>query len=286
MPQMAFYGLSENWFMKEIGDTHWMMLCDSFGCDSDALTDSNGNRLYSSFVRVRFDSSKALQEFDENEKITLQGQIRRFGNKMFFSDISLEGNLKKIEASLMTVFVARETDNKSLTRSVPAGEENCKAELLSSLPEFATEYFNVKNNILKHDDKATPRLTLGNESFETEEKDLFSTNYDINPYTDLNGVNLLYFAAYPLINDICERRYFNILREKSDIKGDWALETSTVARDVFYFGNCDIEDQIVYRLDSSEFVEGYRIKLISSLNREKDDTLIAKIFTVKQLTSA
>ena len=75
MPQMSFYGLSEQWLTKELGDMHWAMLCDSFGCKSDALIDSAGNRLYSSFVRVRFQSSTSLGKFDENEKITLKGLI-------------------------------------------------------------------------------------------------------------------------------------------------------------------------------------------------------------------
>jgi len=286
LPQMAFHGLSENWFMKEIGDIHWMMLCDSFGCSSDALTDSSGNRLYSSFVRVRFQSSGCLRDFSENEKITMQGRIGRFGNKMFLSDIAVDGTREKTEASLMTVFVARETDNKSLTGSFPAEEENCGAEVFSSMPEFAAEYFRLKRGISQNGSKTPPRLTLGGESFGLGENDLFSTDYEINPYTDLNGLNLLYFASYPQINDICERKYFSRIGEQSDMKVDWAFAVSTVARDVLYFGNCDIGDQITYRLDSSEFVEGYKTKLVSSLIRKKDDFLIAKIFTVRQLTSA
>ncbi len=95
LPQMAFYGLSEQWITKELGDMHWAMLCDSFGCKSDALTDSAGNRLYSSFVRVRIQSSASLEKFRENEKITLQGCIKRVGNKMFFSDISVNASKKK-----------------------------------------------------------------------------------------------------------------------------------------------------------------------------------------------
>jgi probable biosynthetic protein (TIGR04098 family) len=291
MPQMAFNGLSEQWMLKDLGDMHWAMLCDSFGCQSDALTDSNGNRLYSSFVRVRFQSSVCLQEFNENDKVTFKGHTKRFGNKMFFSNISVEALEKKINASLMTVFVERKTDNKSLTKAVPAEEENCKAQKLAALPEFANEYFNLKKGILNQEDiphqseNENKDLTLGTESFSLADENLFSANYEINPYTDLNGVNLLYFAAYPLINDTCERKYFHQLKEQSDIKGDWALESSVTARDIFYFGNCDVEDRVSFKLNSCDFIKEYKIRLVSSLIRERDNTLMAKIFTIKQLAN-
>ncbi len=192
---------------------------------------------------------------------------------------------KKIDSSLMTVFVARQTDNKSLTKSVPIGEENCKAEILSSMPNFANEYFDLKKKVIESEPDNDFTVNLGNEVFDLKNENLFSTKYEINPYTDLNGLNLLYFAAYPLINDICERRYFGNLKEQFDIKGDWALESSTIARDILYFGNCDIDDKVVFTLDSCEFAKDHKIKLISSLIREKDNILMGKIFTLKQLTS-
>ena len=36
---------------------------------------------------------------------------------------------------------------------------------------------------------------------------LFEAEYKIVPYHDINGVGLLYFAAYPTISDICELAY-------------------------------------------------------------------------------
>ena len=37
---------------------------------------------------------------------------------------------------------------------------------------------------------------------------IFDSEYEIVPFHDINGVGLLYFAAYPIISDICSLRYF------------------------------------------------------------------------------
>ncbi len=50
---------------------------------------------------------------------------------------------------------------------------------------------------------------------------------------------------------------------------------------VLYFANCNIEDNIVYVLNTYEFFGTNKVKMSSSLFREKDMTLMARIFTIK-----
>jgi len=57
-----------------------------------------------------------------------------------------------------------------------------------------------------------------------------------------------------------------------------------MTRDVFYLANCNIDDVITYRLNSYTMIANDQIALQSSLYRKSDDTLMAKIFTIKQLT--
>jgi probable biosynthetic protein (TIGR04098 family) len=103
---------------------------------------------------------------------------------------------------------------------------------------------------------------------------IFEKKYDILPHHDINGVGLLYFAAYPIINDLCELAYF-------DEPHDWCLNYGTVDRDVYYFGNCNLGDKLVYRLHSFDR-QGERVSLTSSLARMSDDTPIGFLTTTKE----
>jgi hypothetical protein len=54
LPQLLWGGLSENWLSKELGDVHWEQITKALGRASGEITDGEGNRLYASFVRVRW----------------------------------------------------------------------------------------------------------------------------------------------------------------------------------------------------------------------------------------
>jgi hypothetical protein len=56
-------------------------------------------------------------------------------------------------------------------------------------------------------------------------------------------------------------------------------------RDVFYFANCNIEDVITYQLNSFQMIANNRVAIQSSLLRESDNTVMARIFTIKQVES-
>jgi hypothetical protein len=96
--------------------------------------------------------------------------------------------------------------------------------------------------------------------------------YRLNPYHDLNGAGLLYFASYPHINDYCERGYFHELaRAGSAVAGvEWAVDASTVFRDVLYLGNCGPDETVVCRLHSWRLTDDRRVRLESTLSRESD----------------
>jgi len=276
MPQMAMGGLSESWLFKEFGDLHWGMTCDALNSESHDLLDELGNRLYATFVRVRIESSHHLKQFQENEMLDFQGRLSRFGKSMFFSDIALRGEGKQIKASLMSTFSVRHSNNKSLLKGEPSIPANCPAQSLASMPVFAEEYREMRKGNMRE-------LALRDEMFYAHKELLFETTYRINPYQDLNGVNLLYFAAYPMISDYCEMEFIRHQREDSS-SGNWPLEASNIARDVFYYGNCDLDDRIVFGVNSYDLAGDRKLRIATSLFRESDRQLIANIFTVKELT--
>lgn len=276
MPQMALGGISESWLFKEFGDLHWGMTCDALNSESHSLVDEMGNRLYATFVRVRIESSHHLKQFQENEQLDFQGRLSRFGQSMFFSDVAVHGEGKQIKARLMTAFSVRHSNNKSLLKGEPAIPADCPAQSLASMPLFAEEYREMRKGTMSE-------LTLRDERFHAHKELAFETTYQINPYQDLNGVNLLYFAAYPMISDYCEMEF---VRDQSELSsnGHWPLEASTVARDVFYYGNCDFDDRIVFGVNSYSLTRDQKLRIATSLFRESDRQLIANIFTVKELT--
>ena len=255
MPQMALGGLSEAWLFREIGDIHWSMISAGLGAVSSALADANGDRLYATFTRLRIESTAPLLAFEENDEVNATGKIVRFGGGVFFGDVNFGNAARNIEATLMSSFTKRERDdsNLSLLKGQPVIPADSPVAVVSELPAFAQEYRTVR---------AEP---VGETLFETE--------YEIMPFHDINGVGLLYFAAYPTINDLCEARHFGG-------PAAWCMESSTISRDVHYYGNCDLNDRIIYRLHHVGDAGG-RIALTSSLTRASDGVMIARLITTK-----
>ena len=277
MPQMALVGLSESWLFKEMGDCHWHMLCEDLGLKSNGIFDEFRNRLYATFIRIRYESTSSLKHYQENDDIDVTGRIQRFGNSLYFGQVTLTSDEKVISCSLATTFSTRDSscDNHKLTKGVPTGSESNVVTKMSDMPKLVLDYIKLKKGSIQ-------TVNLGNHSFTVTDEVLFECPYTLNPYTDINGVGLLYFAAYPMINDYCELGFFN--NERLSGK-HWALSSSTVMRDVFYFANCNIEDVITYQLNSYHLIANNRVAMQSTLLRESDNTIMARIFTIKQVES-
>lgn len=275
MPQMALTGLSESWLMKEIGDFHWQMLCGNLELKSNEIFDELGNRLYAAFVRIKTESCNSLKDYLENDLLDITGTIQRLNSCLYFSQINITCDDKTIKCSLATNFSAREneSDNSKMTRGVPCTGNDAVMIKVSDMPKHVLDIIKLKKSTIHC-------ITVSDHTIELTDEVIFETSYKINPYTDINGVGLLYFAAYPLINDYCELEYF---RNKQLSDNHWAMFSTTMTRDLFYFANCNIDDVITYRLNSYTLIGTDQIALQSSLFRKRDNTLMAKIFTIKQL---
>jgi probable biosynthetic protein (TIGR04098 family) len=249
MPQMAIGGLSESWLFKELGDLHWSMIAEGLGVPSSRVADGDGNRLYATFTRIRLSLDSSLRAFRENERLSLEGRLSRFGAGMFFSDIAVEGDGKAGRASLMSAFSKRGEagSNVSLLKGQPKIPANCAVPAVDGLPPFGLEYRDTR--AMKQTDR------------------LHETEYRIQACHDINGVGLLYFAAYPAIADICETSFTG---------WDAPYRYSTRTRDVFYFANCEPSDTIVYQLHAVNDGDGRR-ETVASLSRKSDGTPMALI---------
>ena len=278
MPQMSASGLSEYWMFKEFGDIHWKAICECLKTESHAITDQSGNRLYATFVRFRWEGTEDLSKYLENEQLQVGSKLSRYGHSMFLSDTVLEGQGKSIKATLLSSFVSRMGDNKGLMRGEPIVPADSAVHVLNSVPPLSDEYRQIRKGLVRN-------LVLAGEAISLDGGPIAEIAYEINPYHDVNGVNLLYFAAYPAISDFCERVFAHQNRDRLGIVTDWALETATIARDVLYFGNCDIDEGLIYRLHGWQESPGRRVCIVASISRRSDGKLLCNVITVKKRRS-
>lgn len=271
MPQMARGCLSGHWLFKELGDLHWVLLAAGLHICSGQLKDETGARLYAPFVRIQL-IHDPLAAFGENEKLLPEGSVRRFGGSTYISRVEGSCGGKTLEAMLMTTFSVRvEGNNTSLLKGVPLVLKNDVPEYVMT-PPFLSDYRLMRKGLLED-------FLVCGLPFRAADEVLFETAYDIHPYYEINGVGLLYFAAYPVISDVCEAMYFNRVGTEGP---RWEDRYGTVMRDIFYFANCDCDDRVVYPLNSYTRIDEARIRLCSSLWRQSDGALMARVFTVKQ----
>lgn len=184
--------------------------------------------------------------------------MERFGAGMFFSNASLNGPNGALTARIMTSFskFGEAGSNTSLLKGQPVIPDGCEITPLPALPDFAAQY------------RARRAADLPPPVFECE--------YEILPPNDINGVGLLYFAAYPTIVDLGAMQYFG-RRLFSD--------SSTISRDVYYFANCGPSETLIFRIHDVEETDE-TIRFDATLSRKSDGKVMAFVATNKVLTAA
>jgi probable biosynthetic protein (TIGR04098 family) len=230
MPQMANGGLSERWLFKEIGDFHWRLISEGLETRASELADGSGNRLYATFTRVKAESSVPWALYREDDTVDIQGTLKRYGAGLYFGRFDGASGDFRFAFETMSSFSGRGKgrDNSNLVKGQPALPTDCCIPNLSEKPVFAKEYQLARS-------AASARTPVVGQ-------------YRVNPFTDINGVGLLYFAAYPAIADFLE------MTEFADTS--WATETSVISRDVFYFANSDLNKSLALRMLSRASVVG------------------------------
>lgn len=254
MPQMALSGLSESWLFKEIGDIHWGMITHYLQSPSSAITDDMGDRLYATFTRIMLTASPSLRGFRENQAFDINSGLERYGASFFFGSHQITGPQGSCTATTMSTFAkyGERGENTSLIKGTPMLPVPDGLPSIAGFPEFGTEYRTRR--------AAEPGPAI------------FSCDYEILPPHDINGVGLLYFAAYPMIFDLCF--------ERSEGKG-FLIGTSTVSKDICYFANSEPTETLRFDLHLRGEADG-KIRHVASLSRTSDGKRMAEIISVKQ----
>ncbi|MCL2289131.1 MAG: phosphopantetheine-binding protein [Bacteroidetes bacterium] len=265
MPQMAHSSLSESWLLKYLGDKHWNLLSKGFNKKSSEFADEKGNRLYATFIRITLKTTN-LKCFNENEQICFTSKIEGFGNNTFISTILAKSSQNAIHSNLITTFSTRNnSNNNEIIKGKTENLENAIIQI-ANMPFQLNEYRLLKKGLLEE-------INTEFGIFPISDEVLYSCEYNLNPYYEINGVGLLYFAAYPIISDTCLLNYFDNNRY---------LSFHTEYRDIFYYGNCNSDDKIIFTLNFFVSDDKY-IKTITTLFRKSDNKMIAKMITVKTI---
>jgi len=279
LPQTDATGLSENWLFKHCGEMHWDHLCAAMGVsgvNAREMRDDAGKRLYPTFVaiRSRYATPLSMVQMDQHFQTTVE--LSHFGRAFFHSTIAFGNEETRFELEMLTTFAARNKNElNDLHQSLPAANLVYKSRPLKSRPPILK-----LSQALRHGE-AMEYDFLGYHFAVSENPLGLQMSFEPSPYIDYNGAGLLYFAAYPTIADTIERRLIS-KHHLADTARDWAAQSSTIARDVFYYRNLDLGKTLIATLKRFDRV-GENVILDTLLTDEVDGAPLAEIITAKRL---
>jgi probable biosynthetic protein (TIGR04098 family) len=279
LPQTDATGLSENWLFKHCGERHWDYLCAAMGVsgvNSQDMRDDAGKRLYPTFVAIRGRYATPLSTVQMDQHFQTSVELTHYGRAFFHSTVTFANEETRFELEMLTTFVARNKDGlNDLHQSLPATRLVYKSQPLKSRPPILKLSQGLRHGeVMEYD-------LLGYHFAPSEQALGLQMSFEPSPYIDYNGAGLLYFAAYPTIADTFERRLIGKHR-LADPTRDWAVQSSTIARDVFYYRNLDLGKSLIATLKRFDRV-GENVILHTLLTNEDDGAPLADIITAKRL---
>jgi acyl carrier protein len=270
IPLMGRNNLAETPLMKLLGEMRWNHIHQFSGVPSRHLVDETGERLYATFyyLWMWFPRQTPMASFGENDRLTIVNTLSSYGNSVmdgysFFypaswppeKKIPLKNGKQAEEIGIpyirsSNIFVKMLQGASWLKKSRPAQAGVNNIPKLAEVPE---SYPLIK--------KASEDGRFGSppEHFSRITPERLQIEYQIEPDRDLNGVGLLYFANYCMIQDIAERR---LLPDKPliPIAHDLLDARTPVTRESAYLANAHQSDSIVVSIDAwmeNPFLSGH-----------------------------
>jgi acyl carrier protein len=267
---MGRNNLAETPLMMLLGDMRWSHLAQFTGLPSRQLVDETCDRLYATFyyLQMRFPRQTPMASYGENDRVTIVNTLSSYGNSVMDGysflypaswprekKIPLKNGKQAEEMGIpyirsSNIFVKMLQGASWLKKSRPAhpGVDN-----IPKIAEVPDSYALIK--------RASDEGRFGPppENFSSITPETLQVEYQIEPDRDLNGVGLLYFANYCMIQDIAERR---LLPDKPmiPIRHDLLDARTVVYRESAYLANAHQSDAIFVSIDAwleNPFLSGH-----------------------------
>ena len=239
MPQLDGAGLSENWLFRHAGALQWEAIGQRLGVPSDELRDETGARLYPTVVAVRARYDAGLAAHRENDGLDFSVEVVPCGRACAHGRIvaanrsgGVNGPARLLTLDVLTTFAARGAGGLRTTHLAPALGRAWTPPEPSTLPEPAISRLARAARRGERVEDAFSGVALA-----TLGPALGEVTYEPSPYADYNGAGLLYFASYVTIADTATRQILRRRAGETSVQRDWALATSPVRRDVYYYDN-------------------------------------------------
>jgi probable biosynthetic protein (TIGR04098 family) len=239
MPHLDAGGLSENWLLRDAGDRHWQAIASRLGVATDEIRSESGERLYPTVVAVRARYDVPLSAVRENDLFEAAAEVvpcgRACAHGRVVTAIGSPHGRNRFAIELLTTFAAR--GGRGLRMATPEPRLARRWIPVGGEPAIAAQARAARRGEPVADPFTGPVMALTGPP-------LGALDYEPSPYADYNGAGLLYFPSYVTIADSAERRLVRGLRldgsrraRAPEAARDWALMTSPVRRDVFYYDN-------------------------------------------------
>ena len=273
MPHLDVGGLAEGWLFREVGDLCWDAISRRLGVATCDIRDDDRARIYPTVVALRARYDAPLSDVRENDVFDARIEVTPCGRACAHGRVAASAGPARLAIELVTTFAARQPDGTMRT-ALPAARLATRWRPVAPLSRLALLARAARRGEPIEDAFAGPAL-------EPAGSPLGQVSHEPSPYADYNGAGLLYFAAYPTIADTAERRLVKQLGLARPDLPDWALATSPVARDVFYFANLPLGEGLVAELLSFEADSepGGGVKTRVRLRRARDGQTIAHVVT-------
>ena len=122
MAQLSVQGLSEDWWLKHLGDVHWQMIATAMGQEDPVFRDAEGRLIYAAFCATHF------EQFDHTAaalggRLTVRSSLWQAGRSRLQSIHELwHGSRRVGRLRMVSTFVTHGVAgvNKSVLRVPPA----------------------------------------------------------------------------------------------------------------------------------------------------------------------
>jgi len=279
LPHTALLGVAESWLFKHAGDLQWQNICRELGASgitSDRLLSEDGVSIYPAFLSVQIRFASPINSVGLDDELTASSELGRYGRGIFEGTTSYNCCKNTITLRLLNTFVGKE--GNALRPVLPRALRSCKAGNLTDIPSLLKHTRQLRNPDREFYRFQGAELSLNNGNF------CHSGQYSPSPYIDFNSVGLLYFANFPAIADTVERLLVH-QHAPELVERDWALETATVARDIYFHRNMELGDNILVETSTLHSTQNQAMTHIM-MRRQSDNELMADVFTKKRRLQA